>query len=91
MRLSQRKFPKVMKWASANAKDGGADGLFAECSVADEKSEPGKPHSPDYARAKAREMLTRADQADNEEDRQTFRALAEQWERMAKVAECPHL
>jgi len=54
-------------------------------------AQPAKPHSPEYARAKAIEMLKRADQAPSEEDRQTFRALAEQWERMAKVAECPHL
>lgn len=36
-------------------------------------------------------MLRQADQATNEEDRQTFRALAEQWEEMAKVAERPHI
>ena len=62
----------------------------------DEKSDGGgdmqaMPHAPEYALAKAREMLTRADQAGSEEDRQAFRALAEQWERLAKVAKRPHI
>jgi hypothetical protein len=49
------------------------------------------PHTPEYALAKAHEMLKRADQAPSEEDRQAFRALAEQWELMAKVAKRPHI
>ena len=60
--------------------------------VSDEKPDAGKgPHDPKYSLAKAAEMHKRADQATNEEDRQTFRALAEQWERMAKVAKRPHI
>ncbi|HEX4637674.1 MAG TPA: hypothetical protein VH189_15940 [Rhizomicrobium sp.] len=49
------------------------------------------PHEPAYALAKAAEMLKQADQATNEDDRQAFRALAEQWQRLAKVAERPHI
>ena len=49
------------------------------------------PRDPDYFREKAREMLKQADQAITEEDRQTFRALAEAYERLAKVAVRPHL
>jgi hypothetical protein len=49
------------------------------------------PHDPAYALAKAGEMLKRADQVANEDDRQAFHALAEQWQRLAKVAERPHL
>jgi hypothetical protein len=60
--------------------------------VSDSDSNPQpKPHAPEYALAKASEMLKRADQATNEEDRQAFRALAEQWQRLAKVAERPHI
>jgi hypothetical protein len=50
-----------------------------------------KPHKPEYCLQKAAEMLKRADQAPNEDDRQAFRALAEQWQRLAKVAERPHI
>jgi len=49
------------------------------------------PHAPEYALAKAHEMLKLAEQATGEEDRQAFRALAEQWERLAKVAKRPHI
>jgi len=49
------------------------------------------PHSPEYALAKANEMLKCAEQASSEEDRQTFRALAEQWQRLAQVAVRPHI
>jgi hypothetical protein len=49
------------------------------------------PHDPQYALAKAAEMRKRAEQATGEEDRQAFRALAEQWERLAKVAQRPHI
>jgi len=49
------------------------------------------PHDPRYCLEKAAEMLRRADQAPHEEDRQTFRALAEQWQRLAKVAERPQM
>ena len=49
------------------------------------------PHEPAYALAKANEMLKRADHVANEDDRRAFRALAEQWQRLAKVAERPHL
>jgi uncharacterized protein YpiB (UPF0302 family) len=58
--------------------------------VIDEAKAPA-PHDPDYFREKAREMLKQADQAITEEDRQTFRALAEQYEQLAKVAVRPHL
>ena len=50
-----------------------------------------KPHEPAYFLAKAAEMLKRAEQADSEDDRQTFRALAEQYQALAKVAERPHI
>ena len=60
--------------------------------MSDSKSDGANgPHDPKYSLAKAAEMHKRADQATNEEDRQTFRALAEQWERMAKVAQRPHI
>ena len=36
-------------------------------------------------------MLRQADLATNEEDRQAFRALAEQWQRLAEVAKRPHI
>jgi predicted lipid-binding transport protein (Tim44 family) len=49
------------------------------------------PHDPEYFLEKAREMLKRAEQAPSEEDRQTFRALAEQWQRLAQVAVRPHI
>jgi len=49
------------------------------------------PHDPEYFREKAREMLKQADQAITEEDRQTFRALAAQYEQLAKVAVRPHI
>ena len=49
------------------------------------------PHDPEYFREKAREMLKQADQAITEEDRQAFRALAEQYEQLAKVAVRPHI
>jgi len=49
------------------------------------------PHDPQYALARAAEMLKRAEQASDEEDRKAFRALAEQWERLAKVAKRPHI
>ena len=49
------------------------------------------PHDPDYFREKARAMLKQADQAISEEDRQAFRTLAEQYEKLAKVAVRPHL
>jgi hypothetical protein len=49
------------------------------------------PHKPEFFLAKAAEMLKRAEQADHEEDRQTFRALAEQYQALAKVAERPHI
>ena len=49
------------------------------------------PHEPAYFVAKAAEMLKRAEQAGNEEDRQTFRALAEHYQGLAKVAERPHI
>jgi hypothetical protein len=49
------------------------------------------PHGPAYALAKADEMWKRADQVANEDDRQAFRALADQWQHLAKVAERPHL
>jgi hypothetical protein len=52
---------------------------------------PAEPHDPDYFREKAREMLKRAEQAGSEEDRQAFRALAEQYERLAEVAKRPHI
>ena len=49
------------------------------------------PHDPDYFREKARAMLKQADQAISEEDRQAFRTLAAQYEKLAKVAVRPHL
>ena len=49
------------------------------------------PHEPDYFRDKARQMLKQAEQAITEDDRQAFRALAEQYERLAKVAVRPHI
>lgn len=52
---------------------------------------PAEPHDPGYFREKAREMLKRADQAVSEDDRQAFRALAEQYERLALVAKRPHI
>ena len=52
---------------------------------------PDQPHDPDYFREKAREMLKQADLASKEEDRQAFRALAEQYERLALVAKRPHI
>ena len=57
--------------------------------MADDK--PAMPHGPEYFRRKAREMLTQADQATSEDDRQAFRALAEQYQRLAKVAKRPHI
>jgi hypothetical protein len=58
--------------------------------VTDKDTAPA-PHDPDYFREKAREMLKQADQAITEDDRQAFRALAEQYEQLAKVAVRPHL
>ena len=58
--------------------------------MTDKETQPA-PHEPDYFREKAREMLKQADQAITEEDRQTFRALAEQYEQLAKVAVRPHI
>ena len=52
---------------------------------------PPAPHEPAYSLAKAAEMLKQADRATNEEDRQAFRALAEQWQRLAEVAKRPHI
>jgi len=49
------------------------------------------PHSSEYFLAKANEMLKCAEQAPSEEDRKTFRALAEQWQRLAQVAVRPHI
>ena len=57
--------------------------------MADDKQ--AMPHGPEYFRRKAREMLTQADQATSEDDRQAFRALAEQYQRLAKVAKRPHI
>ena len=57
--------------------------------MADDK--PAKPHEPRYFLEKAAEMLKQADRATAEEDRETFRALAEQYQLLAKVAECPHI
>lgn len=62
--------------------------------VSDDKgdgSRPQAPHEPAYSLAKAAEMLRQADLATNEEDRQVFRALAEQWQRLAEVAKRPHI
>jgi hypothetical protein len=62
--------------------------------VSDNKSDGGRPpapHEPAYSLAKAAEMLKQADLATNEEDRQAFRALAEQWQRLAEVAKRPHI
>ena len=56
-----------------------------------DKNSEGGPHDPKYSLAKAAEMLRLAERATNEEDRQTFRTLAEQWERMALVAKRPHI
>lgn len=56
-----------------------------------EPPKPPEPHEPEFFRQKAREMLKQADQAITEEDRQVFRALAEQYERLAKVAVRPHI
>ena len=50
-----------------------------------------EPHEPEFFRQKAREMLKQADQAIGEDDRQVFRALAEAYERLAKVAVRPHI
>jgi hypothetical protein len=60
----------------------------ADKAIGDEQATP---HDPRYCLEKAAEMLRRADQATQEEDRQTFRALAEQWQRLAKVAERPQI
>jgi hypothetical protein len=49
------------------------------------------PHEPEYFREKARQMLKQAEQAVTEDDRQAFRALAEQYEQLAKVAVRPHI
>ena len=58
--------------------------------MTDKDTQPA-PHEPDYFREKAREMLKQADEAITEDDRQTFRALAEAYERLAKVAVRPHI
>lgn len=54
-------------------------------------NKPAEPHDPDYFREKARQMMKQADLAGKEEDRQAFRALAEQYERLALVAKRPHI
>jgi hypothetical protein len=62
--------------------------------VSDDKGDGGRqpaPHEPAYSLAKAAEMLRQAERATNEEDRQAFRALAEQWQRLAEVAKRPHI
>jgi hypothetical protein len=61
--------------------------------VSDGKRPSGEPapHEPAYFLAKAAEMLKRAEQADKEDDRQAFRALAEQYQGLAKVAVRPHI
>lgn len=56
-----------------------------------DKSELPPPQEPSYFLAKAAEMLKRAEQAGNDEDRQAFRALAEQYQGLAKVAVRPHI
>jgi hypothetical protein len=59
--------------------------------VTEKQAEPPKPNEPEFFRQKARDMLKQADQAITEDDRQTFRALAEAYERLAKVAVRPHI
>jgi len=69
-------------------------GASAWFQVSDEKGDGGSPpapHEPAYSLAKAAEMLRQADLATTEEDRQAFRALAEQWQRLAEVAKRPHI
>ena len=48
------------------------------------------PGSPDYYRERATDMLKRAEAAESEEARNTFRALAESWDRMAQLLERPN-
>ena len=46
--------------------------------------------SPEYYRNRAADMLKRAEAAESEEARKTFRALAESWDRMAQLLERPN-
>jgi hypothetical protein len=51
--------------------------------------QPARPGSPEFYRAQAAQMLSKAGQAATEESRAAFLNLAENWHRLAKQAEEP--